>query len=87
MTPPKIEGTVIDILDYREYTSCKGRNLKCRSKTNPQDEKCKRCGTDIGPDTSYDDYFVSLVLWSGTATTTIKCFRYVFLLKLFMHFQ
>ena len=69
-----VEGAVIDIMDYREYQSCRGKSDKCRLKIVPGALKCK-CGESIKPEDSYSDYIVSLVLWCEDGSKTVKCFR------------
>ena len=69
-----VEGTVIDVMDFREYQSCRGKKDKCRSKIVPGALKC-RCGETIKPEETYSDYIVSLVLWCEEGSKTVKCFR------------
>ena len=69
-----VVGTVIDVTDYREYQSCKGRNNRCRLKIIPGAEYCK-CGEANRPEEAYSDYIVSLVLWCEDVSKTVKCFR------------
>ena len=69
-----VEGAVIDIMDYREYQSCRGKSDKCCLKIVPGALKCK-CGESIKPEDSYSDYIVSLVLWCEDGSKTVKCFR------------
>ena len=73
-TGSAVVGTVIDLTDYREYQSCKGRNNKCRLKIIPGAAYCK-CGEANRQEEAYSDFIVSLVLWCEDVSKTVKCFR------------
>ena len=72
----KLEGTVVDLTNYKPYMSCKGNGGKCKAKVVPNQNSCSSCKNSILPEDLFEDYIIDVVLWTGTETTIAKCFRY-----------